>query len=328
MPLTNIQYDEIMRSYEKKNLERQHLIESRRGNIERLSPGFGQIDRDIASLSVSGAKAVLDGDSKKAEEFKKRRRELSGERIRILRSLGFSADYLDPPYDCPYCKDTGYIGNKRCSCLVQASLNMIYEQSNLSDVLEKENFQTFSFDYYSRDIIDGATGMSSFQAAKMAYERCLEFAKTFEKTHENIFIFGDTGVGKTFLANAAAKELLDKGYSVIYFSAQRLFELLAKEAFGKDGEHADIQDNIFDCDLLIIDDLGTELTNSFTSSRLFLCLNERIRKKKSTFISSNLQLQDIASVYSERVFSRISDSFTLLHLFGNDIRIQKKLGNA
>jgi len=140
-----------------------------------------------------------------------------------------------------------------------------------------------------------------------------------------LLLFGDTGVGKTFLSNCVAKELLDTGHSVIYFSAHHLFELLAQKTFTREPQAAKSYRNIFDCDLLIIDDLGTELTNTFTTSQFFVCLNERIRKQKSTLISTNLELFDIASIYSERIFSRISNSFIILHLFGNDIRLCKKL---
>ena len=127
------------------------------------------------------------------------------------------------------------------------------------------------------------------------------------------------------MSHCVAKELLDTGHSVIYFSAHRLFDILAKHAFGKDELQFGEYQNIFDCDLLIIDDLGTEMTNFFTVSQFFICLNERMVNRKSTLISSNLGLSDIASIYSERISSRISDGYILLHLFGEDIRIKKKL---
>ena len=139
--------------------------------------------------------------------------------------------------------------------------------------------------------------------------------------------YGNTGTGKTFLTNCVAKELLDRGNSVIYFSAFSLFDILAKNTFGKHPEIAGDYHNIFNCDLLIIDDLGTESPNSFTVSQLFQCLNERILRKKSTIISTNLSLKEIADIYSERISSRITSSFTLLKLYGEDIRILKKLSD-
>ena len=142
-----------------------------------------------------------------------------------------------------------------------------------------------------------------------------------------ILLYGDTGVGKTFLSHCVAKELIERSFAVIYFTASQLFDIFAKKQFEKDADVKLDYDHIYDCDLLIIDDLGTEFTNSFTSSQLFICLNERILRRKSTLISTNLSLDDIRKLYSERVFSRISSSYTVLRLIGDDIRIQKKLLN-
>lgn len=140
-------------------------------------------------------------------------------------------------------------------------------------------------------------------------------------------MYGDTGVGKTFLSHCIAKELLEQSYSVIYFTASQLFDILAKYTFEKDADAGLAHDHVLDCDLLIIDDLGTEFANSFTTSQLFICLNERILRKKSTLISTNLALEDIRNIYSERIFSRITSTYTVLRMTGDDIRIQKKLMN-
>ena len=136
---------------------------------------------------------------------------------------------------------------------------------------------------------------------------------------------GDTGVGKTFLSDCIAKELIDRSYSVIYLSSFDLFDILAKSKFEKDDAADQMNHHIFDCDLLIIDDMGTELANSFTVSQLFLCLNERLLHHKSTIISTNLSLESLVEIYSERTFSRITSNYTLLKLTGDDIRIKKKL---
>lgn len=151
--------------------------------------------------------------------------------------------------------------------------------------------------------------------------------KNFDHSFENLFLYGDTGLGKTFLSHCIARELIESTHSVIYFSAFRLFDLFADATFGRSREDlpSELEQHVFDCDFLIIDDLGTEMTNSFVSSQLFLILNERILRRKSTLISTNLTLGTFADIYSERVFSRISSSYTMLKLIGDDIRIQKKL---
>lgn len=197
---------------------------------------------------------------------------------------GLSADYLETSYKCPDCKDTGFIDGKRCHCFTQAAIDLVYTQSNLKSILLRENFSTFSFDYYSDKDINPATGLSSLATAKDAVAKCHDFIDHFDDTFSNLYFYGDTGIGKTFLSNCVAKELMDHGHSVIYFTAFQLFDILSKGVFAKDEEAIAANENIFTCDLLIIDDLGTELTNSFTTSQLFLCLNERILHRKSTII--------------------------------------------
>ncbi|WP_294784484.1 ATP-binding protein [uncultured Eubacterium sp.] len=325
MPLTNTQYDQIMRSYQNRQLERQRLIDTRREEIATVIPEITKLDADIASLSVKRARQLLDGDASALEDLHEQIQALSMQKQQLLQVHGYPANYFQPPYTCPDCQDTGYIGHERCHCLKQAAIDLVYTQSNLKGILEQENFSSFSLDYYDNDIYDDNTRLSSYEAAQNALLQCRRFVDTFDSSFENLLLFGDTGVGKTFLSNCVAKELLDTGHSVIYFSAHHLFDLLAQKTFAKDPQAAESYRNIFDCDLLIIDDLGTELTNHFTTSQFFVCLNERIRKEKSTLISTNLQLFDIATIYSERIFSRISNSFTILHLFGKDIRISKKL---
>lgn len=328
MSLTNIQYDEIMRSYQERQLARHRLIAARREEINALSPRMAELDAEIAHLSVEKAKRLLSGEAVSMDSLREEIAARSDQKAKLLASLGYPADYFEPPYTCPDCQDTGYIGSERCHCLKQASIDLIYAQSNLTEILERENFSQFSFACYPDDMIDAVTGISSLASAQNAYAKCRQFTEHFDTSFENILLFGDTGVGKTFLSHCIAKELLDTGHSVIYFSAHHLFDVLADNAFHRDASNSADYQNIFDCDLLIIDDLGTEMTNTFTSSQFFVCINERILRRKATLISSNLDLGSIASLYSERVFSRLTSNFMLLHLFGPDIRVLKTGWNA
>ena len=192
--------------------------------------------------------------------------------------------------------------------------------------MAEENFDTFSFDYYSNEITEKAGGDTSLERIVKVVETCRRFVRDFDNVFANLFFYGDTGVGKTFLSHCIAKELLDSTHSVVYFSAQELFSAFARNRFEKSEETEGYADAIYDCDLLIIDDLGTELTNSFVASELFLCINERLTNHRSTIISTNLSLKAFAEIYSERIFSRISSNYTMLKLFGKDIRIMKKIG--
>jgi len=250
---------------------------------------------------------------------------LSQQRDTLLSAGGFALDYLDPVYECPDCKDTGYIDGRKCHCFRQAIINTVYAQSNIREILRRENFDHFSYSYYSDEDISPTTGLSALATARHAVEECHHFIDAFDNKPQNLFFYGGTGVGKTFLTNCVAKELLDKGYSVIYFTAFQLFDILSKGVFEKDADAIAAHHNIFDCDLLVIDDLGTELSNAFTTSQLFLCVNERLLRHKSTIISTNLSFQQIADIYSERTFSRICGDYTMIKLFNQmDIRILKQ----
>ncbi len=328
MALNNSQYDQLMHVYEQRQLDNEYHLRERFQNAYSLIPELEALDHSISALSVRKARQLLDGDDHALASLKEELHSLSFKKQQLLVSHGLPADYLELHYTCPDCRDTGYIKDKQCHCLRNAIIDLLYEQSNLQKILDKENFSTCSLEYYSRNHIDPKTGRSSLESIQTALKVCHHFVDTFSAEFHNILLYGDTGVGKTFLSHCIAKELIDTSFSVIYFTAAQLFDIFAQNKFGrKDEQNPDIQEHIYGCDLLIIDDLGTELPNSFTVSQLFTCLNERILRQKSTIISTNLALDDIQSIYSERTFSRISSNYTILRLTGDDIRIQKKLRN-
>ena len=327
MALNNSQYQTIIREYEKKQLHTRNALEKRYQEVYAKLPEYKQIQETISSLSVQQARKLLEGDDNALKELKAQIQSLSKKSKDLLRDAGFASDFLEPVYECNDCKDTGYIGNEKCHCFHKAAIDLLYTQSNLQNILQKENFNNFSFAYYSANYTDPKTGVSSLDSIEKAYSVAKDFVAHFGQEFRNLFFYGDTGIGKTFLSNCIAKELIDKSYSVIYLSTFELFDILAKSKFEKDEAADRMNHHIFDCDLLIIDDLGTELVNSFTTSQLFLCLNERILRKKSTIISTNLSMADLREVYSERIFSRITSNYTMLRLIGDDIRIKKKLMN-
>ncbi len=325
MALTNAQYDEIMRGYQSRQLRNRHLTQERLDEVYAKVPQLKSINDQIASLSVEAARKKLDDDNLSYNLLKKKIEDLRNEKANMLSICGFSEDYFEPVYTCKNCKDTGYVNGEKCHCFKQEVINVVYSQSNIKNILCRENFNSFSYEYYSDEEINPTTGLSSLDTAKRAADECKYFIEDFDNKPKNLFFYGNTGVGKTFLSNCVAKELLEKGYSVIYFTAFQLFDILSKGVFDRDADAIAAHQNIFDCDLLIIDDLGTEFANSFTTSQLFLCVNERLLRQKSTIISTNLNLNQMIDMYSERTWSRISSNYTLIKLFGDDIRIQKKL---
>jgi DNA replication protein DnaC len=325
--LNKSQYNTILRSYEQKQLHTRDIMDERLALIHEKLPEYKRIKDSISELSVKQARKLLEGDENALAELKVQIRALSAQAKQLLVDAGYPEDFLEPVYECPDCKDTGYIGNEKCHCFKKATIELLYAQSNLRHILENENFDKFSFAYYSQNHVDPKTGTSSLANITKAFHAARDFVDTFGKEFRNLFLYGDTGVGKTYLSNCIAKELMDQSYSVIYLSSFDLFDILAKSTFEKDRDADQMNDFIFDCDLLIIDDLGTELANSFTVSQLFLCLNERLLHKKSTIISTNLSLESLVEIYSERTFSRITSNYTILKLTGDDIRIKKKLMN-
>ncbi|MCR5271850.1 MAG: ATP-binding protein [Lachnospiraceae bacterium] len=328
MPLSNRQYDDLLREYNEKQIRNQHILETRRKEIYAKVPRLKEIEKEISSTAVECATKMFDGDGNAIAELKERVGALKEEKLSIYDSLNLPHDYLQaPPYDCPDCKDTGYIGNKRCHCFMQRAIDIVYTQSNLKNVLGEENFDNFSYDFYPRDDTNATTGCSSYDSMHIFVDKAKAFIKDFDTKFDNLFLYGDTGVGKTFLSNCIAKELLDSSHSVIYLSAFQLFDIFRAANFNTENTTDLSEANVLNCDLLIIDDLGTELSNSFTNSQLFLCLNERILHKKSTIISTNLSLENFSNIYSERILSRISSNYTMFRLTGVDIRIRKKIAN-
>lgn len=315
----------LMRSYNQKQFLHKHQQDERIRMAEQKIPRLGEIRREIAGLSLQKARLLLGAAKGEDFDLTEQIKRLSKERAALLEANGYPADYLEPHYDCPVCRDTGYVGSEKCACFRKASVDLLYTQSNIRDILETENFQHFSFDFYAPDFIDSASGMSALEAARFAYDRSWALINNFDVSPDNLLLYGDTGVGKTYFTHCIAKELLDRSFFVLYFTSFDLFDLLSRNAFQKDAESADLASFIYDCDLLIIDDLGTELTNSFVCSQLFCCINERIMNKKSTIISTNLTMEDFLNTYSERIFSRVSSNYTMVKLIGNDIRIQKRL---
>lgn len=329
MGLNSYQYDNIIREYNERLLSSKRLLEERTKEVYSKIPMTKEISDKIASLSVSyGKKLLLDSNSNSSllEDLKHDIKELINKRKELLSNYNYPANYLEPTYTCLDCKDTGFISHKRCHCLNKRIIEALYDMSNINEVLLKENFDNFNYDYYSDEFVDPITNTNANENIKKVVNTCKEFIHDFDKDFTNLFIFGATGVGKTFLTNCIAKELIETTHSVIYISAIKLFEVFSKSTFGyKDVEANDMSDYLLSCDLLIIDDLGTELSNSFTNSALFNCINEREIAHLSTIISTNLNIAELKNNYSERLFSRITSNYKLLKVFGQDLRIKSKL---
>lgn len=327
MALSNSQYNGLMREYEERQLRHRHERDRRVARLYEAVPRIQQLDQEISAQAARCARMGLQGDSA-LEAEKARLQQLRQTRKSCLLKAGFPEDYTQMTYDCQDCKDTGYVNGKRCHCFERARLRILYAQSGIEEVLKRENFSTLTYDYYDDTKLLPGPGMTELQYMRRAVELCRRFAAEFSEKPGNLLLTGSTGVGKTFLTNCIAKELIDAGVSVIYLSSQDLFELFSKGRFSREREEQEEAQescrHILECDLLIIDDLGTEINNSFVSSQLFYCINERINSRRGTIISTNLSLDLLRDSYSDRVASRIMSHYTIVPLYGGDIRMKRR----
>ena len=330
MGLKNYQYNRILRDYDRKQLENKHDLNLRVKEVYKKIPTLKEIDNTMIAAAMNNAKLFLTNSNEdlSLDNLKKTARIAKKKRESLLLDNGFPKDYLEPQYQCKDCEDTGFIANKKCHCFKQSIVSILYSQSNIKTAIKKENFSNFSFDFYPDNYIDESIRLSPRQNMEKVVNQSKVFINNFGSDFQNLLIYGNTGVGKTFISNCIAKELLDRSYTVIYLTSFQLFDILEKNKFSKDYDNPEIQNQfnfILSCDLLIIDDLGTELTNSFINTQLYLCINERYLREKSTIISTNLSLDNINAKYSERIFSRLISNYTLLKIVGADIRLTKNI---
>lgn len=337
MAIDNSSYNAIMREYENIRANNRAAQVRRIEEVYEKIPEMKELNNSTGSVAVSRYKESLKSGKLSINDLKNDIDGIKNKKEELLLSAGFLKDYMEITYDCKDCKDTGYIEGKKCHCLQLRIRKLLYAQSNLENILSKENFENFSFDYYDNKTILPGQNMTNAAYMEGVKRFCEKFADKYfkingsknavdtasdENDRRNIIFSGNTGVGKTYLSNCIAKVLLDRYYSVIYLSAKELFEALVKVKLEKseDQKYLLLIEEVYESDMLIIDDLGTELSNHFTTTEFFHIINRRVNTEKSTIISTNLSLDEMRDIYSERVTSRIRKSFMYIRLFGNDIR--------
>ncbi|HDR5039356.1 TPA: ATP-binding protein, partial [Bacillus anthracis] len=290
-------------------------------------PTIKKIDEELQKTGISISKALIRGTEnpeKTIEDFKQKLEQLKQERAILLTENNIPLQYLDENYSCEECKDTGFANNgQKCKCFRQQLITKAYNMSNLSNVLKKENFQHFNLDLFSNKPFEGQS-LSPKENMMDILNVCEGFVFNFnENNEENLLFYGETGLGKTFLTNCIAKALLDRGNIVIYQTSFKLLEILEELRF-KNNDDKEKYNLLFEADLLIIDDLGTEMTNTFTNSEIFNIINSRLLSNKKTIVSTNLSPKEMMDRYDDRIFSRLFSKFTVLHFFGKDLRWETK----
>ena len=301
---------------ESKNLR--HLMDA----YEKL-PRLKQIDMELRSTMAIAAKAILMQGSDAKTEMERVRREnlaLQKERAELI-ALHFEEGYLDEDPICDHCGGTGYVGSRMCECLRELCRQ---EQQKELVLLTggTETFNQFRLDYYS-DTYDPKYGFSPRTIMERNFQLCRRYAATFSNESGNLMLVGSTGLGKTFLSSCIARAVADRGYSVCYETANHMFNNMERAKFnGDENAHRECK-KYAACDLLIIDDLGTEMPGQFITAALYGLLNDRLQEKKPMVISTNLNVDDAARRYSPQIASRLHGNFTRLTFVGDDIRVRK-----
>lgn len=326
MSLSNSQYDAIMRIYNQRQFQNKYEQDQRIREVYTQVPQIRHLDDAMSTQAVRCARRLLDGDGRARQALKSQLEDLGEQKAALLEAHGYAPDYMEMRYQCPKCQDSGYVEGKKCRCFKREEISLLYAQSNIKEILERENFSTFTFQYYDNKEVIAQIGRTVADYMRQVYAWCREYVENFAEQGGNLIFTGSTGVGKTFLSNCIARELIDRYQSVIYLSAGDLVDIFSKNQFYHDVEEEmqDVYRHILDCDLLIIDDLGTELNNGFVSSRLFYCVNERLIGRKGTIISTNLSMDMLRDRYSDRISSRIISQYSVIPLYGGDIRTKKR----
>ena len=315
---------DIMDYYEKvRNTEKKEL-QKRYDEIKKLHPEIIELDSKIGSLCVKVSLLALRKSTNKEIEMNKLRdmvEDLRSQKYEALVFHGYPMDYLNIKYHCKKCKDTGYIEVKKCSCYQKHLVDIYYKKSHISELLKDNNFSNFTLAHYRANKLEGEK-ISPKENMQMIVDNIQEsYLKNFKEHTRNLLFTGNPGTGKSFLSQCIAKDLLDKGFLVVYRTADELLSDLKEIKFNN---NSDIENLLINCDLLIIDDLGTEQITEFKLSELFTFLNKKLLRQKKMLISTNFSTEDLRANYDERIYSRLMGNFTTLKFIGDDIRIEMK----
>lgn len=333
-------YRKIQQEYENNRNTALAEVEKKKKELYEKEPKILEIDENIKKIGMEITKSIIfmDDDSKRTDlvnELNLKVENLKTKKAELLKELGINDEYLTPNFTCKMCEDTGIIGSitgaKNCSCFRQKIINYTYNQSQIYNI-DKENFDTFDENVFSNEVDE-----KRFNSSKSPRENVLmvkEIAKNFvdnfdKKDTKSLLFTGGTGLGKTFLSNCIAKAVLDNGKTVLYQTAGRLMDLVMDYRKGDIENFDEAEYNeLFNVDLLIIDDLGTENMTEARRSELFNILNTRLlnasKKGTKTLISTNKDLKELVNYYDQRIVSRILGNFEICRFFGNDLRLQRK----
>lgn len=322
-------YDMATDRIAQRKLKAEKDADRRRAEIYKTFPRTKELEQQIATSGIRAARAVLNGGNV-AENVRKLKVEnlaLQAELSGILISNGYSVRALEPYYSCPKCGDTGYCEENGktvvCQCLKQMLITCACEELNKNAPLSLSTFESFNPEYYDKRV-DSSVGISPYNQIQKIFSYCKNYAQNFNVNSKSLLMKGSTGLGKTHLSLAIANEVIKKGFGVIYATAPKLTQEFEKQFRSKGAEEYQITDMLIDCDLLIVDDLGTEFQTKYYTAQLYNTFNSRMLQDKPIIINTNLTMHELEKSYSQRFVSRVCGNAERLDFLGTDIRIRKK----
>lgn len=313
-------YISVKRSFEENAQKARNLAHQRRLKLSEECPDIGVVERELSQTALAIFKAATmggEGLQERIDEIKSRNAVLQKKRRELLVKYGYSENYFEPQYACERCSDSGIVDGKICECMKKELAKRMLQISGLGSLASKMTFDNFKLSYYSDDK-EAMAGIES--ALRMTKRFCAEFSG---KDDVSLLFIGNTGTGKTHLSVAAAAEIINRGYYVVYNTAQNLFDDFVYDKTHVSSNEGSRTEKYFDCELLVIDDLGTENITQFSISCLYNLINTRKCDGKAMIINTNLTQKDLRAKYDDRIFSRLAGEFLPYIFKGTDIRMKK-----
>jgi DNA replication protein DnaC len=310
-------FEKVKNEITNRRLSARAEADRRNEELRELSPEIEAIDSELTKTGVLIFRTACAGGD--IEAVKKRNQELMAKRRQLVASLGYPEDYTDVHYTCPECSDTGYVneGTRMCKCFREGLIRETCLSSGMGNLIDKQTFDNFSLDRFKNDPESHKHMSSVLKEAK-------KFVAAFPKKRESLLLVGKSGTGKTHISSAIAREVINLGYDVVYDTIQNIVDDFEADRFhsGYNTQAERKGDKYLECDLLIIDDLGTEFKTQYSLSVLYNLLATRYNKNLATILSTNLDMKDLSSFYEGRICSRLLGKETRVLMFiGNDARI-------